>query len=154
MNRRRPGDDTQRRPADSDSRAPASSQQRGRGGQTPRHLREHSDGRRPRRHAAALPREALAQLMDGALGHAVADHAWETGRTRFSDHRPPLGCPKATMPGSRAGREENDGPRRRESERGTDMSGMPNTCPALNVYCKSHEVDPTFIAEEAEAQTQ
>lgn len=70
------------------------------------HLREHRDGRGPGRHAAVLPREALAQLMDSALGHAVADHPWEMERKRFREHWPPLVCPQAATPGSRGGREE------------------------------------------------
>lgn len=51
----------------------------GRGEQRQGHSREHGDGRGPGRHAAVLPRQALAQLVDGALGHAVADHPWERG---------------------------------------------------------------------------
>lgn len=45
---------------------------------TPKHLREHSNGSRPGWHATVLPGKALAELMDGALGHAVADHPWES----------------------------------------------------------------------------
>lgn len=63
------------------------------------HLRQHRDGRSPGRHAAVLPREALAELMDGALGHAVADHPWEMERKQFSEHWPPLACPKTTTQG-------------------------------------------------------
>lgn len=70
------------------------------------HSREHGDGRGPGRHAAVLARQALAQLVDGALGHAVADHPWERGRRRVRDHWPPLVCAKATTSGSRGGQEE------------------------------------------------
>lgn len=75
------GDDTHRPLVESDSRTPVNSQQWGRRRQRlPNHLREHGDGRRPGRHATVLPREALAKLMDGALGHAVANHPWEMGK--------------------------------------------------------------------------
>lgn len=107
VNLRSPGDDTHRSLVESDSRTPVNSQQWGRGRQRrPNHLREHGDGRRPGRHATVLPREALAKLVDGALGHAVANHPWEMGRKRVRDHWPPMVCPQATMPGSRGGREE------------------------------------------------
>lgn len=81
-------------------------------------LREHGDGCRPGRHAAVLAGEALAELMHGTLGHAVAHHPWETGRKQLSDHRPPVVCPENTTPGSRGGlQEQKDGHLWRESGR-------------------------------------
>lgn len=80
-----------------------------RGEQRREHLREHGDGRRPSRHAAVLPREALAQLVDGALGHAIADHPWERGRKQVRDHWPPLVRAKTTTSGSGGGQEEEKG---------------------------------------------
>ena len=69
-------------------------------------LREHGDGSRPGRHAAVLPGQALAKLVNRTLGHAVANHPWEIRRKHFSDHWPPLVCPKNTTPRSRGGQEK------------------------------------------------
>lgn len=75
-------------------------------GGTPSHLREQGDGCSPGRQATALPGQALAELVNRGLGHAVADHPWETGRKHFRDHWPPLAHPKGSMPGSQGGWEE------------------------------------------------
>ena len=75
-------------------------------GGTPSHLRKQGDGCSPGRQATVLPGQAPAELVHRGLGHAVANHPWETGRKHFSDHRPPLASPKGTMPGSQGGQEE------------------------------------------------
>lgn len=48
-------------------------------GRDPRHLREHGNSGGPWWQAALVPRQALAELVDSSLGHAVADHPWKKG---------------------------------------------------------------------------
>ena len=87
---------------------------------SPNHLREHGDGRRAGGHAAVLSGEALAELMNSTLGHAVANHPWGGGRKQFSDQWPPLVCPENPTAGWE---EEKDGHLWRESERDIVFKG-------------------------------
>lgn len=88
------GESTHRLLVESYSQTNGHPQQWGRGGQrpgNPKYLREHSDGGCPGRHAAVLPSQALAELVNSSLGHAVPDHTWEMGRRWLSDHWRPGG---------------------------------------------------------------